>query len=242
MQIKLSNIYYKNLRDVSLEIEDNKITGIVSNNMDDLNNIINLFVNNKYTGKIKYSLSKNKIGLVSIDNLRDMFYGTVYDFLENKNIETEIYKMLDIDKSIINRQLNTLSSTEKIKVLILKNINKDTIFINGILEEIDSETKTIFTKLIINLKKFYNKTIIISSINIDNIYEFIDNLIIIHDDQCYSSNKFDIYNNEDILYNKLIQKPFVKEIENKILEKTNINLGNSESINELIKAIYREMR
>lgn len=242
MQIKINNVNYKSLNNISFEIEDNKITGILSNNMDDLNNIIDLFANNKYTGKIKYNLSKNKVGLVSIDNLHDMTYGTVSDFLNNNDIESEIYKMLDFDKTIINRELNTLSSTEKIKLLILKNINKDTIFINGILEELDSETKNIFTKLIINLKKFYNKTIIVSSIDIDNIYSFIDNLIIIHDSKCYSSNKYDIYNNEDILYNSFIQKPFIKEIENKILEKTNINLGNNENINELIKAIYREMR
>ena len=42
--------------------------------------------------------------------------------------------------------------------------------------------------------------------------------------------------------NNFIDKPLVIEIANKVYKNSNIKLGRNESINELIKSIYREVR
>ena len=248
MQIKLDKVTYKNLSDLSFEIENEKITGIVCNDIKDLININYLIKNNlKTSGVIKYNpkYSKNKIGVVSISKLSEFINGNLYDYLDIKNIDDDLLELFSIDKNIENRDINTFSNTEKIKFLFLKTLIKDydTILINGIFEELDISMRKKFIKIIINLKKFQKKTILISTTDIDIIYEFIDNLVIILDGKSLScSNKFSIYEEDNIVNNPLIQKPFIKKIEDMVYNKSNIDLGNNDSINELIKSIYREIR
>ena len=247
MQIKLENVSFKNLNNLSFDIENKKITGIFSNDIKDLINL-NYIINNniKDNGTIKYTprFSKKNIGIISISNLDDMISGTVLEYINN-NINDSLFDILDLNKNILKRDINTLSNSEKIKVLFLKilNENYETILINGIFEELDSNLRKKIIKIILNLKKFNDKTVIVSSTDVDIIYEFIDNLVIIFNgESLICDNKFSIYNNERILNNHQLQKPFIKEIENMIYNKSNINLGNNDTINELIKAIYREVR
>ena len=116
----------------------------------------------------------------------------------------------------------------------------DNIYINNVLSCFDRKTRMYFCKLIIKLKKLYNKTIIISDINIDNIFELIDNLIIINDkDVIYNGEKYEFYASNK---NNLFEKPLTIILKEEIYEKKGINIGNTDSINELIKAIYRELR
>ena len=135
-----------------------------------------------------------------------------------------------------------MSTIEKIKLAFIKNIEeeKEIFLIDGVLEILDSENKKNIIKLLINLKKFYNKTILISCIDVDMVYSFIDNLILIIDGKVVSANdKYSLFEKGD---NKSIYVPFIKKIENIVYKKSNINLGNNDNINELIKAIYREVR
>lgn len=248
MQIKLENVSYKNLNNLSFKIENEKITGIVCNDIKDLININYVILNNiKDLGTIKYSprYSKNKIGIISISNVSELINGSLYDFINLKKVDEELLNLFSMDKNIENRDIDTFSNTEKIKLLFLKVLTQeyDTILINGIFEELDMDMRKKFIKIIINLKKFQKKTILLSTTDINIIYEFIDNLIIILDGQSLScSNKFSIYDEENIVNNPLIQKPFIKKIEDMVYNKSNIDLGNNDSINELIKAIYREIR
>lgn len=247
MQIKLEKVSFKNLHDLSFDINDKKITGIVSSDIKDLINLNYVILNNiKNSGNIKYNprYSKKKIGIISISNLDDMISGTAIEYIDDE-INDSLLDVLDINKNILKRDLNTLSNTEKVKILFLKalNDNYETILINGIFEELDSFFRKKFIKIILNLKKFNDKTIIVSSTNVDILYEFVDDLVlIINGESLTCNNKFSIYNDEKIKSNPKIKKPFIKEIEDMVYNKSNINLGNNDTINELIKAIYREIR
>ena len=247
MQIKLENVSFKNLKNLTFNINDKKITGIVSSDIKDLINLNYIILNNiKDKGNIRYNpkYSKKKLGIISISNLDDLISGKVFEYI-NKDINDSLFDILDINRDILNRNINTLSNTEKVKILFLKTLNEDyeTILINGIFEEFDSSLRKKFIKLILNLKKFNNKTIIVSSTNIDIIYEFVDNLIlIINSESLICNDKFSVYNDENIINNPQVQKPFIKKIENMVYNKSNINLGNNDTINELIKSIYREIR
>ena len=133
----------------------------------------------------------------------------------------------------------------KIKILFANVLsdNPDTILIDGIFEILDMDMRKKILNLIINLKKFYNKTIVISTIDTDIIYEIVDNLVfIINGNSYYSKNKFSIFENDEIKNNLLVNIPFVKKVENMLKEKKYINLGDNENVNELIKSIYREIR
>lgn len=247
MQIKLDNVSFKNLKNLSFDIEDKKITGIFCNDIKDLVNINYLISNNiKDDGNIKYKprFSKKRIGILSISKTNEMINGIVKDYLD-ENINNSLFDLFEINKEILDRQIDTLSNTEKIKILFINILNNEyeTILINGIFEELDITTRKKIIKIIINLKKFNNKTIIVSSTDIDIIYEFIDNLVLIINGNCLScNNKFQIYKEKEIINNPLIEKPFIKKIEDMIYNKSNINLGNNDTINELIKSIYREIR
>lgn len=247
MQIKLENASFKNLKKLSFIINDKKITGIVSSDIKDLVNLNYVIYNNiKDSGNIKYNprYSKKRIGIISISNIDEMISGSVKEFID-EDINDSLFDVLDLNKQILKKDVNILSNTEKIKILFLKvlNENYETILINGIFEELDSNMRKKLIKIILNLKKFNDKTIIVSSTNVDILYEFVDDLVLIINGECLTcDNKFLIYNDKKIIKNPQIQKPFIKEIEDMIYNKSNINLGNNDTINELIKAIYREIR
>ena len=215
--------------DRKINILDGKITGITSNSVDD----INYFFDNNLSKKIY------KISLNNIDYSCNM---SVKDYLLNYYKIDELLKLLNLSSKIINREVNTLSFSEKVRIEIAFAIIKDydNIYINNVLSCFDRKTRMYFCKLIIKLKKLYNKTIIISDINIDNIFELIDNLIIINDkDVIYDGEKYEFYASNK---NNLFEKPLTIILKEEIYEKKGINIGNTDSINELIKAIYRELR
>lgn len=215
--------------DRKINVLDGKITGITSNSVDD----INYFFDNNLSKKIY------KISLNNIDYSCNM---SVKDYLLNYYKIYELLKLLNLSSKIINREVNTLSFSEKVRIEIAFAIIKDydNIYINNVLSCFDRKTRMYFCKLIIKLKKLYNKTIIISDINIDNIFELIDNLIIINDkDVIYNGEKYEFYASNK---NNLFEKPLTIILKEEIYEKKGINIGNTDSINELIKAIYRELR
>ncbi len=206
--------------DRKINVLDGKITGITSNSVDD----INYFFDNNLSKKIY------KISLNNIDYSCNM---SVKDYLLNYYKIDELLKLLNLSSKIINREVNTLSFSEKVRIEIAFAIIKDydNIYINNVLSCFDRKTRMYFCKLIIKLKKLYNKTIIISDINIDNIFELIDNLIIINDkDVIYNGEKYEFYASNK---NNLFEKPLTIILKEEIYEKKGINIGNTDSINLL---------
>ena len=215
--------------DRKINILDGKITGITSNSVDDINYLFD-------------NILSKKIYKISLNNIDYSCNMSVKDYLLNYYKIDELLKLLNLSSNIINREVNTLSLSEKVRIEIAFAIIKDydNIYINNVLSCFDRKTRIYFCKLIIKLKKLYNKTIIISDINIDNIFELIDNLIIINDkDVIYNGEKYEFYISNN---NNLFEKPLTIILKEEIYEKKGINIGNTDSINELIKAIYRELR
>ena len=152
--------------------------------------------------------------------------------------------MLDIDINILNKSVYEISESELSKVLIASVLlcNPDIIIFDEMLDSFDTINKVKILKLFIKLKKFFNKTIIIVSSNIDDIYEFIDELIVIDDGKIlYYGDKYKVYNNYDKIKENNIRIPSIVTFIKKIKDK-GINVDEVDSINELIKTIYREIR
>ena len=213
-------------KEKSIDIIDKKITGIVSNSV---SNIIKF---NENLGSEVY--------IISYFNVQNMNEGIVEDFLNTKKNEDmlpDVLKALNINSKILIKNICELSTSEKIKLLIVNALlkNYEVIYFDNILPCLDSSSRTKLYKLIIKLKKFQNKTILISDINIDNIFEFVDNLIIVSD-TIITGNKYDVFPCD------IINTPITLTLRDKILENKNIDIGKVDSVNELIKAIYREIR
>ena len=213
-------------KEKSIDIIDKKITGIVSNSV---SNII----------KFNENLG-NEVYIISYFNVQNMNEGIVEDFLNTKKNEDKLpdaLKTLNINSKILSKNICELSTSEKIKLLIVNALlkNYEVIYFDNILPCLDSSSRTRLYKLIIKLKKFQNKTILISDINIDNIFEFVDNLIIVSD-TIITGTKYDVFPCD------IINTPITLTLRDKILENKNIDIGKVDSVNELIKAIYREIR
>ena len=210
-------------KEKSIDIIDKKITGIVSNSV---SNIIKF---NENLGSEVY--------IISYFNVQNMNEGIVEDFLNTKKNEDmlpDVLKTLNINSKILSKNICELSTSEKIKLLIVNALlkNYEVIYFDNILPCLDSSSRTRLYKLIIKLKKFQNKTILI---NIDNIFEFVDNLIIVSD-TIITGNKYDVFPCD------IINNPITLTLRDKMLENKNIDIGKVDSVNELIKAIYREIR
>lgn len=212
------------VKEKKLKIVKNKVTGIVGKSVDE----IDLFCKSNIKEKLY------KISFFETENIPDV---KVKKFISNNlDNETELLKSLDFDIKDLDKNISELSTSEKIKILIIKSFfSNNIIYFDNILSFLDSSIKVKIFKFIKNVK---DKTIIISDINIDNIFEIVNMLIIIDNNDYEYDDKYNIFLNNKFDY----YKPITLLIKDKILDKKGINIDNTDSINELIKTIYREIR
>lgn len=221
------------IRDI--QITENKIVAVTADN--------NLYIDNLYH-ELKKIYNFN-----DIDDINDFYMNSTIDYLtelidkKKENYETrleEVLLMVDLDDTLLDRKLSSLSDSELIKVEFAKILllNPKTIFIKNIFTRLDMKNRNKFFKILIKLKKYYNKTIFIFSSEINSIYEFIDDIIYINSEEEYIySNKFDLYENNKNLKNIPDIIYFTNLMKNKYH-----NMKYTDSINELIKELYREIR
>jgi energy-coupling factor transport system ATP-binding protein len=229
-----------------MQIEDilntNKIIGVIGNSGSGKSSIINKIKPSKKIGIIDSNV-------VKCDNVKDQieYYVREYNYRlkELQDRENEIITMLEIDKDLLDKSLYSISESELYKVMIASIMlcNPDNLVFDEVMFSLDYKSKTKLLKLLMKLKKFFNKTIIIICPNIDDIYEFIDDIMIIDEGKILLyGNKYEIYNNNyELLKEKNIRIPTIVEFINKMKEE-GIKLDNVDTINELIKTVYREMR
>ena len=221
------------IRDI--QITENKIVAVTADN--------NLYIDNLYH-ELKKIYNFN-----DIDDINDFYMNSTIDYLtelidkKKENYETrleEVLLMVDLDDTLLDRKLSSLSDSELIKVEFAKILllNPKIIFIKNIFTRLDMKNRNKFFKILIKLKKYYNKTIFIFSSEINSIYEFIDDIIYINSEEEYIySNKFDLYENNKNLKNIPDIIYFTNLMKNKYY-----NMKYTDSINELIKELYREIR
>ena len=223
-------------------LNTNKIIGVIGNSGSGKSSIISRIKNDKKIGIINSNV-------VKCDNVKDQieYYVREYNYRlkELQDRENEIITMLEIDEDLLDKSVYSISESELYKVMIASIMlcNPDNLIFDEVLFSLDSKSKIKLLKLLMKLKKFFNKTIIIICPNIDDIYEFIDDIMIIDEGKILLyGDKYKIYNdNYDLIKEKNIRIPTIVEFIRQMKEK-GIKLDNVDNINELIKTIYREMR
>ena len=119
--------------------------------------------------------------------------------------------------------------------------NPEVIIFDDILCYFDEENKHKLFKLSNKLKKFFNKTIIFVTSDIDSIFEYIDNVVVIDNGKVLlEGEKKEVYKEYDIFKKNRIRVPNIVEF-TKQMRDNHINIDYVDSINELIKTIYREI-
>ena len=159
-------------------LNTNKIIGVIGNSGSGKSSFINKIKPNKKIGIIN-------IDVIKCDNVKDQieYYVREYNYRlkELQDRENEIITMLEIDNELLDKSVYSISESELYKVMIASIMlyNPDNLIFDEVLFSLDYKAKTKLLKLLMKLKKFFNKTIIIVCPNIDDIYEFIDDIMII---------------------------------------------------------------
>lgn len=223
-------------------LNTNKIIGVIGNSGSGKSSIMSKIKSSKKIGIVNSNIVKCDIVKDQIE-----YYVREYNYRlkELQDRENEIITMLEIDESILDRSVYSISESELYKVLIASIMlyNPDNLIFDEVLFSLDYKAKNKLLKLLMKLKKFFNKTIIIVCPNIDDIYEFIDDIMIIDEGKILLyGDKYKVYNdNYDLINEKNIRIPTIVDFIKKMRD-NGINLDNVDNINELIKTVYREMR
>lgn len=163
----------------------------------------------------------------------------------NQNNLNEYFDMFNMDKSLLDKEIDNLSNGEKKLVFLISILILDTDIL--ILDEpttyLDSKNIKILERLLKNLKNNYNKTIIVVSKDVEFINRISDNVVVMYNGSiAFSGNKYDVFKNISLLNEYEIPVPKTIEFSNLVLENKKIKIGYRDEINDLLKDIYRYVR
>ena len=261
MEIVFKNYKYKD-NNLNFTIENKEINGIITDNIEEIVDIIKLKL--KYNGKvvidgetikdpIKY---KNKINIVPDEIDNSIHFQTVYAFLENevlkrkispKNLEKKVedsLKVVGLKSNILDRNIYTLSCYEKKFVQVAKALlsNPDLLILIEPFKTLDKNNKKKLIMLLEKIKDNYNKTIIIIDNNINYLYNYTNHLIIFFNNKIIKEgNTFDILTNIDFLNKNKIDIPDIVEITYLAYKNKKVKIDYHKDIRDIIKDIYKHV-
>lgn len=258
MEIKLRNVSFEDsLFDVTHNFKKGKINCIIGSSGSGKTILSYLLIgllfpdageilidNNLLTKKNIEEIRKN-IGYV-FQNTEDSFIGlTVKEELEyslknnikrynNKDkIIRQAIEMFDLDNSILDKEINTLSSGELEKIAIVSSyiLNPKVLILDEPTVNLDNKSEKKLIRFLKKLSKDYNKTIIVISNNIEFVYKISDDILFLNNGKKVKNNNYNtlIRNNMEV--------PKILEFINYVNKKKKININDTDNINDLIKEI-----
>ena len=259
MEIKLDNINYNDiLTKINLDIEIGSITGIIGSNGSGKTTLINVIANKKSPTNGTINVSDNiKFAIVEQFDEDEFFEPSIISEIKgildkkkfgsedkiNKHIYTAL-KMSGLSEEIISKDPLTLSVSEMKKLSLSKALacNPDVLILDEPTIGFDLKDKANLIKVLKTIKRYYSKTIIIATQDVDFIHQVADNIIAMNNGKIIlSGNKFDVFKNVDMLRANDISIPKIIKFENDVLKKKNIKLGYRDEINDLVKDILRNI-
>lgn len=198
-----------------------------------------------YSGTIK--INEKSIGYVK--DTPEFITNTICEELQNSMVEhkyngsikriNDVLLMVNLQKDM-NAKISSLTYCEK-KLLSLACeliYNPNLLIIDSLTEGLDDSSKKNIIKILLILKKRYNKKIIIASNDIEFVHKIADRVFVIYDGKIVlEGSKYDVFKSD--LYKYKLDIPNIIKFEQLVLEKKNIRLGYRDEINDLIKDIYR---
>lgn len=260
------------LKDITTTIIPNKINALIGPSGSGKSTMIELINGLKLPTKgivrIGEHELKNKVRIVNANKLRfdigvvfqnpedQFFQKTVKKEIEfgmkyfgyktdkiNQRVEDSL-KMVGLDKSYMTRNPFELSGGEKRKVAIASVLafNPKVIILDEPTNGLDTTSKESLINLIKLLKEKYDKTIIVVSHDVDIMYRFIDNVIILSNGKILlQGDKYTVFKNIKFLTDNGVKVPRIVEFLHKSEEKTGKYLGNIDNVEDLIKEIVKNV-
>lgn len=253
----------KSISNINLEMEDNKIYGLVGKNGSGKTTLLELIdgLLKPANGRIliddidtnnNKALIRKKIGFIFQFPEEQFFLKTVKKELEyslknfniNKNKAMDALALVGLSKDYFTKEIKELSSGEKRLIAIASVLvyNPQILMFDEPTTGLDNKNKKNLIKLIKMLKNTYNKTIIIVSHDTDLLYELCDDLIVLDDGVLIMyGDPESVYKEEELIKKYDIELPKIIKFEKIVKEKKNIKLMHTRSINDLIKEVYRNV-
>lgn len=269
MEITLKNIIYryknKRLLDkINLKIEDNCITGITGEYKTILCEMIDavkmpssgtIMIGSIPLNKDTLKIVRKEVCLIHQDYQKQFFTDNVREeiiFLVsrlnykprdiNKKMAQALL-MVGLNNNYLDKSIHSLSTGEKrlLQIAIGLICNPSIIIFDDVFVDLDLINRKRIIKLIRMLKEKYNKTVIISSNNINLLYELTDNIVILRNGRVVvADNTVKVYQNIELLKEYEVEIPdlimFTYLAKNK-----KVKLSYHRDIRDLIKDVYKHV-
>ena len=243
------------VKDINLVFNSNYISGVYQNYF-----LKEVFFNNRsYEGDILLNnrnikkINKDVISYISCNNIfltktiSDEFYLVKRHVEDDKEYVEKVIsslKMVGLSEQYLDREISTLSKSEKVLLTIALAliVNPEIIILDEVFKDLDNKYKLIIKRMIYELKKKYDKLIIILDNNMDILYDVCNYFMIFCDKKILVNNKKSIaFKDLDLLKEHNITLPkVIKFID--ISKKYNINLSYYSDVNDIVKDVYRNVR
>ena len=228
--------------EIDINIKEKTITGIITDTKEDIIESIK----NK---------SIQKIVVVKEDYLSSNFLIKVYEYMyyeirrkrlilknPKKKIDDSL-RIVGLDNSYLNRNINSLSSSEKILVILAISLlsNPDIIILDDIFKYFDRVNEKRLSILLEKIRDLYGKTIIL--INDDNeiLYKYTSKLIIKKNNLFIEGDTNKLFQRVDFLHKNNIKVPEIIELTHLIKKKKKVKLEYHKDVRDILKDIYKHV-
>lgn len=256
MEIIFKNVNYKKkLLNINFEVSSGELNAIYGENLSYIEGLITKKIK-PTSGEIVYlGFKRKKIKSVVVDPSMVNFFTTnvkseINFYCKKNKIKDKAFKIyieeymqsLGLAKSILNKKISQLSSSEKYMFyFFLKTLfNFDIIILKDVFSNLDRNNRKIIISLIDKMKQ-KNKIIIIDD-KIDILYDISDKIIIFKDNTVLlKGNTKDILTDVEILINNNIDVPKLPLLTYLAKIKKNIKLFYHYDVRDIIKDIYKHV-
>ena len=253
MGVVLDNVSFENVKNISLNIEDKKIYGIIGPSLSGKSTLAELIGGGTFSNGDVYC--DGKIGMV-YQNVSDQFF---YDIIRDEFIfvlkvngisniaekMNDAIRMVGFNSNILNKSIYELSFSEqkRISLALVLACNPDVIVLDDLFFGLDGKARYNIIRIIRLLKIRYGKSVVIISRDSDLVYSICDGVILINDGRIMKAgDKYSIFKDVSLLANCNLSIPRLINFSNTLLKKKGVDIGFRNDINDLVKDIYRFVR
>ena len=264
MEIKIDNVNYQNLQNLTFTIPNLGICGITGKGKTSILKI--LTGKEKITGTIKYNSeilsNKNKLAILKNISMIDQLFINIYskttveEYLmhiikyyklnikdPSKKIADSL-KIVNLNFEYLKRNINTLSISEKKLLQIASSLitNPKVILLDEPFINFDINNQKKLFRLLNQLNEKYKITIVIASHDSEILYRYTKHLIIDKNNKILiEGDTRKIYEDVNFLLKEEIEIPDIVLFTYKVKELKKVKIDYHRDIRDLIKDIYKHV-
>ena len=263
MEISINN-YELNDKVISFTIRNNKITGLTGNTKENI--VDTIYLKNHYNGRIlidntilkrdKINEYKNKISIIKENMLNNYFQTKVYELMYYELTRKEIslknpkkkivdsLKIVGLDFSYLNRNINTLSSSERKQLELAVSLlsNPELIIVYEPFNNFDMKNEKKIFSLYQKMKEQYNKTIVFVSNDTSMLHKYTDYTILTKDNEIIIDDETSkVFQDIELLEDNTFEVPKILEITYLAKNKKGIKIDYHKDVRDIIKDIYKHV-